>query len=64
MTIGVPREIKTQEHRVGMIPPSVAELTKQGHTVVVESGAGSDSSYADEHYASAGAFMVDTAADA
>ncbi|MCZ6588122.1 MAG: alanine dehydrogenase, partial [Alphaproteobacteria bacterium] len=40
MHIGVPREIKTQEYRVGLIPASVRELTHHGHTVTVEIGAG------------------------
>ncbi len=40
MRIGVPTEIKTREYRVGLTPPSVAELTRLGHIVVVETQAG------------------------
>ena len=40
VVIGVPREIKQDEYRVGMIPVGVEELTRAGHTVLVESGAG------------------------
>ena len=40
MRIGVPREIKTHEYRVGMTPSGVRELTETGHSVIVESGAG------------------------
>ena len=50
MIIGVPKEIKVQEHRVAAIPSSVADLVKRGHRVVVETGAGADSSYGDELY--------------
>lgn len=41
MLIGVPKEIKTNEYRVGMVPASVRELVVQGHRVMVESHAGS-----------------------
>jgi alanine dehydrogenase len=58
MTIGVPREIKTQEHRVGLLPSGVYQLVKHGHRVVVERGAGVDAGYADDDYASAGARLV------
>ena len=40
MRIGVPREIKTQEYRVGLTPSSVREIVHHGHQVVVETGAG------------------------
>ena len=58
MTVGVPKEVKVQEHRVAMIPASAAELVKRGHTVVVEAGAGVGSSYYDEEYQAAGAEIV------
>jgi alanine dehydrogenase len=64
MTIGVPREIKTQEHRVALLPSGVYQLVKQGHQVVVERGAGADSGYPDHDYASAGATLVDSHAAA
>lgn len=55
MHIGVPREIKTQEYRVGLIPSSVRELTHHGHTVTVETGAGAGISFTDDDYRAAGA---------
>ena len=60
MRIGVPKEIKTQEFRVGMTPPGVAILTARGHTVMVEQGAGLGSSIPDEAYVKAGAKIVPT----
>jgi alanine dehydrogenase len=45
MIIGVPKEIKTQEHRVGLLPSGVYQLVKHGHQVLVERGAGIDSGY-------------------
>lgn len=54
MTIGVPKEVKVQEHRVGMIPASAAELVKRGHRVVVETGAGAASSYLDAEFEAVG----------
>ena len=63
MKIGVPKEIKVQEHRVSVIPSSAAELVRRGHRVVVESGAGDGSSYPDALYEAAGAEVLPTAAD-
>ena len=60
MIIGVPREIKTQEHRVGLLPSAAYELIKHGHEVLVERGAGVDSGYPDQDYVQAGAKLVDT----
>src|SRR4051812_42465208 len=60
MRIGVPKEIKTQEFRVGMTPSGVATLVGRGHTVLVEQGAGIGSSIPDEAYVKAGAKMVAT----
>src|SRR5215510_15117935 len=60
MRIGVPKEIKTQEFRVGMTPSGVAILTARGHTVLVEQGAGIGSSISDEAYVKAGATIVPT----
>jgi len=62
MNIGVPKEIKSQENRVSMIPGSVAELVKRGHRVFVERGAGVGAAYGDEQYLAAGAEMLETAA--
>ena len=58
MKIGVPREIKTHEYRVGMTPHSVKAYVKNGHRVLVEKGAGVGSGYEDDEYKNAGAVMV------
>lgn len=63
MIIGVPKEIKNNEFRVGMTPGGVREFVEHGHTVLVENGAGEGSSFADAEYASAGAELVETAAE-
>jgi alanine dehydrogenase len=55
MRIGVPREIKVHEYRVGLTPAAVAELTAAGHQVVVEHGAGAGIGFHDTDYAAAGA---------
>ena len=55
MRIGVPREIKDDEYRVGLTPTSVRELTARGHEVVVETGAGAGIGMDDDHYRRAGA---------
>ena len=58
MTVGVPTEIKAQENRVSMIPSYVSDLVKRGHRVVVQSGAGEGSAYANDQYLAAGADLV------
>ena len=63
MIIGVPKEIKEQEQRVALLPSAVNQLTRHGHSVVVEKKAGAGSGYPDETYAKAGAEMVDQAKD-
>ena len=63
MRIGVPREIKVFENRVGLTPGSVRELTRRGHRVLVERGAGAGIGAHDEGYESAGATVVATAAE-
>jgi alanine dehydrogenase len=60
MIIGVPREIKNEEHRVGLLPDGVARLTGRGHQVLIERGAGLDAGYPDADYAAAGAQVVDS----
>ena len=62
MLIGVPREIKNHEYRVGMTPGSVAEAVAHGHQVVVETNAGAGIMCADEDYIAAGAKIAETAA--
>jgi alanine dehydrogenase len=63
MIIGVPKEIKEQEHRVALLPSGAYQLTQRGHTVLVERGAGVGSGYPDAEYDSAGAKMVDVHAE-
>ncbi|MEM8923346.1 MAG: alanine dehydrogenase [Actinomycetota bacterium] len=58
MRIGVPREVKDEEHRVGLTPSSVREVVAHGHEVVVESGAGLGIGAADDAYLAAGAKIV------
>jgi len=58
MRIGVPTEIKTKEFRVGLTPAGVAMLSKAGHQVMIESGAGVGSGLSDEDYQRAGAELV------
>lgn len=60
MIIGVPKEIKTQEYRVALLPSAAYQLIKRGHTVVVERGAGAGAGYPDAEYERAGAKLVDT----
>jgi alanine dehydrogenase len=64
MRIGVPKEIKTREYRVGATPAGVRQLTAGGHDVLVERGAGEGSGIGDDQYVQAGATIVATAADA
>jgi len=61
MLIGVPKEIKTEEYRVGMTPAGAEALTTAGHSVVIERGAGLPSGFTDDFYEHAGAEIVDTA---
>src|SRR5204863_2955308 len=61
MIIGVPKEIKAQEHRVGLIPSTALMLTRKGHTVLVQKSADIGSGYPDQTYIDAGAQIVDTA---
>jgi len=61
MLIGVPKEIKNQEYRVGLTPPSVKECTRHGHSVIVEKNAGIGINASDEDYIKAGASIIDTA---
>jgi len=58
MTIGVPKEIKAQENRVGLLPSGAYQLIKRGHQVLVGEGAGVGTGYPDADYAAAGAEIV------
>lgn len=62
MIVGVPREIKQDEYRVAMLPVGVEELTRAGHQVIVESGAGLGSGISDDMYRENGAEIVEQAA--
>ncbi len=61
MDIGLPKEVKDNEYRVGLVPAGVHALNEDGHTVFVEKGAGLGSGFSDEEYAATGAKLVDTA---
>jgi alanine dehydrogenase len=61
MIIGVPKEIKEQESRVGLLPSSARLLTNRGHTVLLQKSAGVGSGYPDEDYANAGAEILESA---
>ena len=61
MNVGVPKEIKIHEYRVGLTPSSVAELTAAGNPVTVETGAGGGIDFTDEDYVAAGATIAPTA---
>lgn len=63
MQVGVPKEVKAREHRVGLVPAAVAELTRRGHAVLVEAGAGHGIGASDADYAAAGAQTVPDAAE-
>ena len=61
MRVGVPKEIKDHEDRVGLVPSSVAELVHHGHAVLIERGAGIGAGLGDDQYVAAGAKIVDSA---
>jgi alanine dehydrogenase len=61
MRVGVPREIKPDEYRVGLTPAAVREYIAHGHEVVVETGAGAGAGYADDNYARVGATILPNA---
>ena len=61
MFIGVPKEMKTDEYRVSLIPATVSELASRGHSIAVQSGAGNGAGISDDDYAAAGARILATA---
>ena len=63
MIIGVPKEVKEQEQRVALLPSAAQQLTKRGHTVLVEKNAGFGSGYPDQDYKKAGAEIIELAKD-
>ena len=60
MKVGIPKEIKNNENRVGMTPAGVAELTRRGHEVSVQHTAGEGSGFSDDEYVKAGARILPT----
>ncbi|MBW1888786.1 MAG: alanine dehydrogenase [Deltaproteobacteria bacterium] len=63
MIIGVPKEVKVQEYRIGMVPGGVKSLIRAGHRVLLEKAAGEGSGYHDGEYEAAGAKMVTSASE-
>ena len=61
MIIGVPKEIKTNENRIALLPGGAESLVSHGHTVLVEQGGGLGSGFSDDLYVKAGAKIVPTA---
>ena len=61
MKIGVPKEIKIHEYRVGLVPAGVRELVDAGHQVLVQTGAGAGIGFDDSHYQTAGAAIAQRA---
>ena len=63
MRIGVPKEIKPQENRIGLTPDSVKTLVSQGHEVLVENNGGFEAGFENDQYIKAGAKIVNEASD-
>jgi len=63
MIVGCPKEIKPQEFRVGLTPAAVHELTGHGHTVLIETNAGTGAGFTNDDYVAAGATLIETAAE-
>ena len=63
MRIGVPKEIKPQENRIGLTPDSVKTLVSEGHEVLVENNGGFEAGFDNDHYKNAGAKIIEKAAD-
>ena len=63
MIIGVPKEIKLQEHRIGLTPESVKVLTDKGHKVLIQTDGGFEAGFSNDDYIKAGASLVEKAKD-
>ena len=63
MRIGVPKEIKPQENRIGLTPDSVKTLVSEGHEVLVENNGGFEAGFENDQYIKAGAKIAKSAAD-
>ena len=60
MIIGVPKEIKLQEHRIGLTPDSIKVLTDKGHEVLVETNGGFEAGFTNDNYKNSGAKIINT----
>ena len=63
MKIGVPKEIKPQENRIGLTPESVKTLVSEGHEVIIENNGGYEAGFENEQYIKAGAKIANSASD-
>ena len=63
MIVGLPKEIKNNEHRVGLTPDSVSEISANGHDVFVETNCGQEIGFTNENYEAAGAKVLFSAAE-
>ena len=63
MKIGVPKEIKPQENRIGLTPDSVKTLVSEGHEVLVENNGGFEAGFDNDQYKNAGAKIIEKATD-
>ena len=63
MIIGVPKEIKLQEHRVGLTPDSVKVLNEKGHKVLLETNGGLEAGFTNQDYQKSGAIIYESAKD-
>ena len=63
MIIGVPKEIKPQENRIGLTPDSVKTLVSEGHDVLVENNGGFEAGFENDQYTNAGAKIINNASD-
>ena len=63
MRIGVPKEIKPQENRIGLTPDSVKTLVSEGHEVLVENNGGFEAGFDNDQYKNAGAKIIEKASD-
>ena len=59
MIIGVPKEIKLQEHRIGLTPDSVKKLSNKGHEVLIQNNGGFEAGFSNEDYKNAGATIIE-----
>ena len=63
MIVGVPKEIKLQEHRIGLTPESVKALTDRGHEVLIQNNGGLEAGFTNEDYKKSGAQIIERAED-